>query len=138
LLTEWTPRFIPPARVVFRRYRVHDDVDRGNPFFCQPTMPSNMWYTDRKPSRPMIRTPIFHRRDRRDPRVRHDEAFLRAGRKKSEGKGAVTNAKREVLAEASVLDDPVGQLIQVRKGDAVPAQEELGTTSPHLISIHLT
>jgi hypothetical protein len=50
----------------------------------------------------------------------------------------VTNTRREVLAEASVLDDPVGQLIQVRKGDAVPAQEEPGTTSPHPISIHLT
>jgi len=37
--------------VIFRRPRVHEDVDRGNPFFCQPTMPSNMWYTDRKPSR---------------------------------------------------------------------------------------
>jgi hypothetical protein len=32
----------PSARVVFRRPRVHDDVDRGKPFFCQPTMPSDM------------------------------------------------------------------------------------------------
>jgi len=35
----------------------------------------------------------------------------------------VTSARREVLAEASVLDDPIGQLIQVRKGDVVPAEE---------------
>ena len=46
-------RVRPSERVVSRRRGGHDDVDRGKPFFCQPTMPSNMWYTDRKPSRPM-------------------------------------------------------------------------------------
>jgi len=39
---EWTSRFITRSQVIFRRLWIHDDLERGDFSFCQPTIPSNV------------------------------------------------------------------------------------------------